>query len=328
MHTKRNNLVALRQEGWHRRIKPTNCSSQPNERARQCTVVDFYSTEKMKNPKLYNELAQLQKTYDARLCILNEWRKESEIRIHMHHEKPSGGREIQLNRNVDRIFHLFDGNQFTVSGGRTACTSISCVAVYNFLALKNAPLDINWKKVVKQGALIWEKQKSSNSDSTRTFYDAVEIFRMKLFDVTGMELTHEYHGYLSDTENENYKEFASLPLSESLKTMCTYATHVAAVLTIRGVSVSLYHDQKKMWLFDSHGNDVPNKSLLIEFTSVDALVTYIHQKYPVARMEYKKVDITKEIFLDFDFDTDNADAETYNQYFMATFCRMNKEQID
>ena len=311
--------------GWHKRIK----SSEKKSPDIKNSAIDFFSVEKMKNPSLYGELNKLKVEYEERLRRLDQWRDREEDAIRKTYEL------TPIKNNSNRTFHFTQGTQFSLQGGRTACTSISCVSVYNLLVVKKNPAQVTWEKVVRHGVEIWKKWFKEQKNEIRTLNNTVEVFEMRVFDSIrdDVMITSEYHGHLDDKMNKEFKgsedfelpdKLKVLSLSESLNDMILHDRRTAAVLTIRGISVSLYHnaDEKNIWLFDSHGGQQIGKSTLIDFSSIKELVIYIHEKNPISEPFFVK---TKYGQLETDDLLHTIDS-THNQYFMVAFCRKQKEE--
>ena len=239
-----------------------------------------------------SEIREIQRSYLVKRECLRQWRR----------------REIdKINSRLDFKGAEVCPSQGDIEGGALSCTPISLVAVFNFL--RKPEVDprfiwrMNWKRIVENGVLIYDRWATMNNNSRVFFPFSEEIFNIEdlkplrhiisLLKNTGGDLDDEKNeqcqetpeqrertGKLSENQPNGWKyiEKSYYTLGESLAFLKGYPKS-AATLTIRQATVSIFHCQGRYWLFDSHGI----RSKLWECLDLPELEGLIRDKFPLLR---------------------------------------------
>ncbi len=257
---------------------------------------------------MQDELDKLEKEYQTHCSVLLIWKKTEEKSIRDKHRKKRKREADSANKWLKKnvLYHTFAKNQFNVDYGRCACSSISLMAIYNFLRIENRDLlKIKWSSVVKMGANLWKAWKKECNE-LRRYQDVNEAYN-----VTGLEnlresivMIREEGGHLDKTKVEECRkpsiqqeqeketsgsnsspsnEKSFLTINEALTILKNEnKSNIASTFTIRENTVSIFIDiQKKFWIFDSHGGIKEDSSTLVECNDIDICCAYLYNKYPL-----------------------------------------------
>lgn len=332
--------------GWMRRPEniwndgPSNKTALTTRTRREGTTTTTTNTNPTKNDfsvtsslekSLDRELTSVDREYEDRLSSVETWKSDKVKGImekyghkgtniagwdnNDHGEKNGKQELLSPNRDSGLGIEYFDyrTNQFDVKNGGTACSSISMVAVYNFLRPRKEKRDITtikWDSVVKNGANLWhmwwKNLEGFKGISYQTVIEAYNMKNIKTLKET-IAIMEEIGGHLDDAKvsrwgrpvfaldpNDNsmeeqrtsseQKSFYSL--LEAVQKIRQCGGDYAATLTIRNATVSMFYDRENFWVFDSHGS--PNRehhSALIKCSDENSICYYLREKYPLLRDE-------------------------------------------
>lgn len=165
--------------------------------------------------------------------------------------------------------HAFDGNQYTVKGGASACTTIAFIAACRMATKergKEIVNDIKWSEVLAKGSNLWVDLMSASDDKQLdgqkhvSLYDISKRSQIKRAETIRYVLEHaiEFTGSMDPDvnaaiNNEDTKWLYNL--GEFLEAMHTQRPAVA-ILTVSKTSVALWcgGGGNDSWaLYDSHG---------------------------------------------------------------------------
>ena len=322
-----NNLSKPR---WHKRIRFDEGYNQQEPDPRTLFSVTRGADKPKMDPsvlvsatrnveeEMRREVVRLNAEYREKLEAIDVWRSTELDDIHQRYEekKRRAEEEFKAKWSGNMVYHTFLSNQFQVENGNTACSSISLMAVYNFLRVeKRDPIHVNWKRVVTNGALLWNDWKRYQTNrSYQDVHEAFHVSSIKKIRET-IEIRREEGGHLDAdkaemfgapvvaanpyfVEEEEEEEDTSFHTVKQVLTILEnegqHNGTSAATFTIRENTVSLFYEPGKFWIFDSHGGVEEKKSTLIECSGIDAACAYLTHKYPLVTLEENDLDISME----------------------------------
>ena len=230
--------------------KVTDSTKGPREGRREVVnttpIKNYFSATSNLEKSLDRELTDLDREYEGKLSSLETWKTEEVKRIVGKYGRKRNGiadREGERNGNPESSssddsepvadYFDYETNQFDVENGGTACSSISIVAVYNFLRPRKAKCDITtikWDSVVKHGADLWCKWWNGpkrgggggggggniERTSYQTVIEAYEMKNIKTLRET-ISVTEEIGGHLDDSKVSRWRRpvFAPDPNNNS-----------------------------------------------------------------------------------------------------------------
>lgn len=217
----------------------------------------------------YNRrLRSIKDRYDNDVLSLDAW-KEKEIALLKRGD-----------RSDDYEAEFIDLTQFDIKKkGTHACTCISFMGAFAFLKSDVSPREIDWEKVIRNGASLWSLwRKESDLNDDNLHVDEL----LKMSDVRNRTkdfIIKEYGGNLNNQINDNGEYYYSLEFifEEMIK-----FNRPVLVFSITGSTISIYYYDNKYWLFDSHNAIFFNKkrsSLLLKCNNKKSLCSYLRLNY-------------------------------------------------
>ena len=241
------------------------------------------------------EIVNLQSRFEQKKRELDYWRQARMKKIKLKYKGEEGIHDAVK-------YHVYYPNQFITKDGRSACSSISIIAIWKFFKETNTNLtEISWDTPVKLGAKLWRHWKDEKNTS-RMFQGVHEAYNVGAIPGlrSSIKMVQEVGGTLDDKRVEEYNkdvfddpynaydgvnaetDIAIYSLKQAVDLLHKEKDRRSAgTLTIREGTVSLFYDTEKFWVFDSHGGRVEEHSTLVECDSSAELCSYLRGKYPI-----------------------------------------------
>jgi hypothetical protein len=288
--------------GRHSGDEPPGTPNQRNHLGRK----EVFGREK--------ELDGLEEKFQMKLRTLHLWRDAEEKAINEKYAGVCGGENGSVGPQYESF--NYEPSQFLIENGRTACATISVLAVCMFLKNRSTSVEeLKWGELVKAGADVWgswfeshrkemmtkaveappDKRRVYERESDRMIQTAREVFEFKPIEdgTKGIAMIKEIGGtldtnwltILSDKDaTEDYTE-TFYTLENAVAEFTKIRTRVGMAFSIRGSTVSVMREENSevIYLFDSHGGERPGHSVLIKFQNSDSLVKYIRHRNPVSQ---------------------------------------------
>lgn len=177
--------------------------------------------------------------------------------------RPSKKARIEPQSLVIVNRYSIPGTQFTVNNGNAACTAISFVAACRMAgkqSLEDVQSKIKWLDVLEKGASLWKTWRVEFKDKPGNFVSLWDIRRLPQITKWThlnrvLSATIEMAGSLADRVNANMNvpnNKSVYNLSEALHSMETMGPAVS-VLTVKDISLSIWHRSGCWAMYDSHG---------------------------------------------------------------------------
>ncbi len=205
------------------------------------------------------------------------------------------------------LVRYIHNNQYTIRGGRSACTAIAFAAAYRMsLMSKVGRLErkVDWSAVLSLGSKMWNLWKDGNGDSSRRFISIEDIRNMpfterafgRVWDTLNSTETEKV-GYIDDRVNaglDGDKHGTTTNLKDALKTMGVGRAPATAVIcagSYQGCnsSVALWKNAAGNYaMYDSHGGKAEARSTLYLMRDLEAAVSKIRtflSDMPKTRLE-------------------------------------------